>query len=329
MSKTKAQMNIFKIIFNSIGIYLKNFIPLSKAMLFPVFGQIFGMAWILFAAFYLSKNLTKSFTPEAFTNNILFIFLILIVAVLPGFIIYIKAFWEYMIAMVSLNSMISNIVKQGHLKDAQVHNRLVKVKSKEYIGLLLFVSLIWLVGLMLPVLIFFIKSPFVTVMFIGLELIALMILTIISIYLSISYQVFAFENLSVFNTVKRSWNLVEGNFWRTFFLGFIVLLLTSLFIPKIFLAIADKTLLTSIMVQPLQPFAVNLSDNPVYLSIISSGIMGQKLLPTAFSYEIIKYIVQASLGGIITAFILPLGSACYTLLYLDIVDRKKFKSKKK
>jgi len=329
MNKSKPQMNIFQVIFRGIVIYLKNFIPLSKVMLFPVFGQIFGIAWILFAAFYLSHNMAKSFTPEAFTNNLLFIFLILIVATLPGFFIFTKAFWEYMVAMVSLNSMVSNIIKQGHLKDIQVHNHLVKVKSREYIGLLLFLSLIWLAGLMLPSLIFFVQSPFVSIMFIGLELIAFMILTIVSIYLSISYQVFAFENLSVINTVKRSWNLVEGNFWKTFFLGFVVFLLTSFLIPKIFLTMADKTSLTTIMIQPLQPYAANLSSNPIYLNIISSGLIGQKVLPTAFSYQVVKFIVLSILGGIITSFILPLGSACYTLLYLDIIDRKKFKSKKK
>ena len=329
MNKAKYRMNIFEIFLKGIQIYLKNFIPLTKVMLFPVLGQIFGIIWIIFTAFYLSQNIAKSFTPEVLTNNIIFIFFILIVAILPGFFVFTKAFWEYMIAMVSLNSMVSNIIKQGQLKDAHVHSRLVKVKSKEFIGLLLFLSLIWLFGLMLPAVVFFIQSPFVGIMFAGLELIALMILTIISIYLSISYQVFAFENLSVINIVKRSWNLVEGNFWRTFFLGFVVVLLTNMLIPSIFQTVADKISLTTFMVQPLQPYAVNLSGNPVYLNLISSGIMGQKLLPTAFSYLIIKFITQAILGGIVTAFLLPLGSACYTLLYLDIVDRKSFKSKKK
>jgi|GEM_PF-2045286 len=332
MSKTKSyNNNIFQIIFRGILIYLKNFIPLSRTMLFPVFGQVIGIIWTLFMAVYMSRTIAKSFNQEAFTNNILFIFLILFATVLPGFLILLKAFWDYMIIIVSLNSMTSNIVKQGHLKDIKVHNDLVKVKSKEYVGLLLFLSVIWLVGLALPALIFFVQSPFAPFMFIGLELLSLMILTVISVYLSLCYQVFAFENLSVINTVKRSWNLVEGNFCRTFFLGFILSLLTCMLIPGIFQLAIEKTALTTVMVQPLQPYTAALVNNPLYLMIVTifSDITGQKLLPTAFSYQIMKFMTKAVLGGIVTVFVLPLGSACYTLLYLDIVNRKNFKSKKK
>jgi hypothetical protein len=322
-------MNVFKITFRGLMIYVKNFIPLTKVLLFPVFGQIIGMAWIIFAAVFLSQNAAKSFNPDAFTDSMVFIFLIMLTAVLPGFFLFTKAFWEYMITTVSLNSMVSNIIKQGHIKDTQIHGKLVKVKSKDYIQLLLLLSLIWLVGLALPACVLFMKNAFVYLIFLGLELLNIMILTIVSIYLSLCYQVFALENLSAKGTLKRSWNLVEGNFWKTFFLGFIVTLVINIIIFVIINIGLDKTSFSTIMIQPLQPYAEIISNNSIYSNIISTGIMGEKTLPTAFSYKILELIVQMIIGGIITLLLLPFGSACYTLLYLDIIDRRKFKSKKK
>lgn len=328
-TNSNPSMNVFKITFKGIILYIKNFIPLTRVMLFPVFGQIIGIAWIIFAAIFLSQNASKAFNPDAFTDNILFIFLIMFTATLPGFVLFTKAFWEYMIAMVSLNSMVSNITKQGHIKDIHIHSKLVKAKSKDYIKLLLFLSIIWLIGLSLPVAALLFKNTFSYLIFIALELIMTMILSIVSIYLSLCYQVFAMENLSVTGTLKRSWNLVEGNFWRTFFLGFIVSTIVGTIIPFIMQIFLSKTSISTLMIQPLQPCADVIAKNSIYSAIISTGIMGSKALPTALAYKVLEGIVIMTLGSIVMFLMLPYGSACYTLLYLDIVEKRKFKSKKK
>ena len=60
-------------------------------------------------------------------------------------------------------------------------------------------------------------TPIISLGFAGLGLIALLIYFAALNYLSLSFQVFAFENISAENVIKRSWSLVEGNFWRYFF----------------------------------------------------------------------------------------------------------------
>jgi len=322
MSKTKIEeTSIFKIIFNSILIYLKNFAPLSKAMLFPVFGQLIGIALILYPTFRLSENAAKVLENNFINNNIALLFLGLLLIIIPGFIIFFKAFWEYLVVMTSLNSMIAEIKKQGSLKSFKTWNQIIKLRSRSYIALISLLSLIWVIGLSLPVIIIAPKSLSGfgslsdSLLLVALELISVFIISIISIYLSLSYQVFAFENLSPLNTFKKSWLLVEGNFWRTFILGCIVSAITGLLVPGIFQALIANTPLMSFTVSLFRPFVEILGTN-----FINKPDM---------AYEISGNAASIAIATIITAFMLPLGSACYTLLYFDIVNRKTLKSKKK
>lgn len=334
MSKNKIQnMNIFQIIFKGILIYFKNIIPLSKAMLFPVFGQLIGIILILYPSYLFSQNLTGKISGQEIINNIILIFLGLIILILPGFFIFTKAFWEYMIAMAATNSMISSIIKQGRLKDINTHKQVIKLRSKEYIILLSILSLIWLIGLTLPVCIILFKNPknsAVILEFLSVEIISTMILSIATIYLSLSYQVFAFENISPVNVIKKSWNLVEGNFWRTFILGSTVFILTGIIIPKIFQAIFANTVLVTYFAHPVNIYINSIiggAENIQKLSDIA------KTVPLPFKInpaEINTYIIDISkstvllISGFIAAgLVLPLGSACYTLLYFDIINKKK------
>jgi len=156
MDKIKIQpKNIFGIIIEGTLIYLKNFIPLSRAMLFPIFGQLMGVILIFLPVYLLMENIHRKFSTEVISNNIILVLLALIILIIPGFFVFIKAFWEFTIAMVSLNSMVEEIVKIGPIKDFTVHNHLIKLRSKDYIILLLILALLWLIGLLLPGAIFF------------------------------------------------------------------------------------------------------------------------------------------------------------------------------
>lgn len=321
MSKTKIEeTGVFKIIFNSILIYLKNFAPLSKVMLFPVFGQLIGIALILYPTFWLSENFTGALENNFINNNIALLFMGLLLMIIPGFILFFKAFWEYLVVMVSLNSMIAEIKKQGSLKSFKTYNQIVKLRSGSYIVLISLLSLIWLIGLSLPVIIApksLLGSGTLAdwLLLAGLELIAVFIIGIISIYLSLSYQVFAFENLSPLNTFKKSWRLVEGNFWRTFIVGCIMVAITGLLAPGIFQALIANT--------PLMPFTVSLFRP--FVEILGANFINKPDMV----YEISKNAASIAIATIVTAFMLPLGSAFYTLLYFDIVNRKTLKNKKK
>ncbi|OGH97363.1 MAG: hypothetical protein A2104_10560 [Candidatus Melainabacteria bacterium GWF2_32_7] len=327
MGRAKTQlMNIFQVIFNGFLIYIKNLIPLSKVMMFPVFGQVIGVFLILYPSYWLTKNSYTIFPSGINSGNILLFLLVLIIAVTPGFFIFIKAFWEYMIATVSLNSMIAAINKQGSLKNTEIkiQNQAVKLRSKDYISLIMILSLVWLVALILPAIILFTGINSATVIgFVALELAAIFIAAIISIYLSLTFQVFAFENISVINVLKKSWSLVEGNFWRAFLLGIILSIITGAIVPAIFQTLIEMTDLISYIIHPVKAYTAALFGNftqlgpQPYFTICSNPAN-----PTACITDISRTVVLTIAGTIVTAFILPLGSACYTLLYFDVVNRK-------
>ena len=218
--------NILWIIIKGVKIYLNNFIPFSRAMLFPVFGQLIGVILIFIPVFLLMDNIHHIFSAEIISNNIILILLILILLLVPGFFVFIKAFWEFTILFISLNSMAEEIMRKGYIKDFAAHNHLMKLRSKEYIILLLILAMIWLIGLLLPFGLFFVQAILIlpgmitASLFILLEIINIFILCIISNYLSLCFQIFTFEHISPLSIIKKSFNFIEGNFFRAFFLAF-------------------------------------------------------------------------------------------------------------
>ncbi|EKE04362.1 MAG: hypothetical protein ACD_20C00085G0019 [uncultured bacterium] len=330
MSKSKSQlMNIFQIIFEGFLIYIKNLIPLSRVMMFPVFGQLIGVFLILYPTYWLTQNSHQVFPSGINAGNVLQFFLLLIVVITPGFFIFLKAFWDYMVAMVSLNSMIASINKQGSLKltEMKIQNQSVKLRSKDYILLVLVLSGIWLLALTLPAVILLSGINSATLFgFVALELAALFIVAIVSIYLSLSFQVFAFETISAIDVLKKSWRLVEGNFWRTFSLGIILFIITSAIVPPIFQILLDKTGMVAHAIPPVKAYTAALLGNMTqmgsqpYFSLCSTPAN-----PGVCITDISHTVVLTIAGGLITSLMLPLGSACYTFLYFDIVNRKNSK----
>jgi hypothetical protein len=337
MSRAKVQkMNIFKIIFNGLMIYIKNFIPLTRIMLFPVLGQLLGIILILYPSYMLTKNATKFVSINAIADNILFFYLLLIVIVIPGFFIFTKAFWEYMIATVSLNPVIAAIIKQGSIKNTEIkiQNQAVKLRTKSYILLLFILMLIWLIALILPsILLFFGKiTPLILLGFALMLSLMIIIASILSIYLSLSFQIFAFETIPVINILKKSFNLVKENFWRTVFLGTVLFIITSVLVPPVFQTLIEKTVLLSYVLYPFKIYTAALIGDPTVLTQIGSQLGSQVSFLAACSNpdagllcitNISTILVLSTVGIIVTALMLPLGSACYTLLYFDIITRKK------
>ena len=331
MNKAKPQtLNIFQIIFKGIAIYIRHFIPLSRAMLFPVFGQIIGIAAVLYPAFIVFQTNHKLIETHATSANILLSFIILIISVLPGFFIFTRSFTEFLIVMASSNAMVASIVKNGNIKDFKQFNQAIKQRGGQYFALIMYFALIWLAGFMVPFGVFFlsgkINGALLTLAFALLELLAFLVLIIVSVYLSLGYQVFAFEEISALKVIKRSWNLVEGNFWRTFILGGIVMFLTSLIIPLLFQMGIEKTGVANYLSYPLNMyFAITMAD-PGSLSELSAILKPLHLSSVFSDYTVLdfsKKMTMSLLNMIVSEFVLPVASACYTLLYLDILARKK------
>ena len=68
-------------------------------------------------------------------NDFSILFLIAILITLPGLVIFVKAFWEYLIAYGAVNSMLENMLKSGKVYDFDAHTELIKRRSVPFVGL--------------------------------------------------------------------------------------------------------------------------------------------------------------------------------------------------
>ncbi|HBG48401.1 MAG TPA: hypothetical protein DDW90_02620 [Cyanobacteria bacterium UBA9971] len=319
MGKPKSGTNIFAIIFKSLMIYIQNFLPLSRIMLFPVFGQIIGIFLIFYPNYLYTEKYLAKLSGENLEQNLVFILLGLILMVIPGFAVFLKAFWDYMIAMVSLNPIVSDIEKKGSFGDFKVYNNSVKLKTNNYVILLLLMTLFWLGILIFPFLSFFlgffINSVLITPIFLLMIFISIIFSIILSVNLSLIFQVFAFESISPVEVIKKSWNLMKGNFWRTTFMGIVLLIVTSALIPGIITAILDKSPLMTHLITSFEAYVNLFAKNQTFIEFLAN----YKMTPFGLSVTL----AVSTVGTIITAMMLPLGSACFTLLYFDILGRKR------
>ena len=195
----KDSKNLFlddmKIFFNGVKLYFLNFETFFKYMAFPIFGQIIGLSLIFTASYVFTLHVSTLTTKSPVFDNIPLVFLILALLTLPGFFIFCKAFWDYIVALASLNSMSSTLLEGGKLDDTGIHAELIKRRSGSYILFLLFISVIYLI----------LSFPLLW----GL-------LAVVFVYLALGFQVFALEeDKSAFEAIKTAVNLVKFNFWRT------------------------------------------------------------------------------------------------------------------
>lgn len=318
MSKSKSGTNIFAIIFKSLMIYLNNFFQLSRVMMFPVFGQLFGIFLIFYPTYIYREQYLLKLSGENLQQNLVFILLGSIIIVIPGFAVFLKAFWDYMIAMVSLNSMISDIEKKGSFGNFKAYNNSVNMRTGEYAILLLLLTLFWLVILIFPFLSFFlgffINTVLISPIFLLMVLVSLIFSIILSVNFSLAFQIFAFESISPVEILKKSWQLMKGNFWRTVFMGTVLFIVTSFLVPGVITSIVDKSSLMNHLITSIESYVNLFAKNQVFTDFLAS------IKTTPFGLSVT--LALSTIGTIITAMMLPLGSACFTLLYFDILGRK-------
>ncbi len=310
--------NIFQIFLKGLMIYLTGILPFSRVMLFPVFGQVLGIILILGPVYFYRVNFIEKLPVEQLQENIIFIFLGLILIVIPGFIIFLKAFWEYMIAMVSLNTMAAGILEKSGMGNFKAHNNAVKARSKDYIILLFILMGVWLILMLVPFIVLALGFGFLnkvfSMMLFGLSIVVCsIILAVISVYLCLSFQVFAFEHISPVGVIKKSFSMIDKNFWRAVVLGVILSVLTGGIAPYALQLLVKNSPALGYLAAPFDSYLAILADNPIVATVID------KLEP--YIPDIAGELALSTAGTLLTAFVLPLGSTCFTLLYLDINNK--------
>ncbi len=299
MAKTKkdsAFASVMKIFFNGVKLYFLNFEKFFKYMAFPILGQIIGIALIFAASYVFTLHVSAFTNKNPIFDNIPLVFLMLIVITLPGFFIFCKAFWDYIVAMAALNSMASSLLEGGNIDDTGVHTELIKRRSWSYIVFLLLITTIYSI----------LSFPLLW----GL-------LAVVFVYMALCFQVFALEeDKNAVEAIVSAIGYVKYNFWKTAMLLLILGITTYWLVPGLISWAFDIGDLGGFFSYPVEQYIRLLPINDFNM------ILSQFNIPFALkSYSIAKHIVLLTVSFAVTGFTLPLRSLCCTALYKDINKR--------
>ena len=295
MAKEKIKNSIWFVIFDGLKIYFSNIDKFILFMLFPVFGQIIG----LLLTFGLTIGLADRVAQKAHSLNSAMAIILLLA--IPGLLIFLKAFWDYMVAYVALNSMTEGALTTGHVYDFQSHRQVATRRAFKYIGFLLVVGILSLVAIAFSI----------------VPLLGLIPPLIFWVFFVLVYQVFTFEEeLSVKEYFKRSFILIKGDWARTFLL-MIILGFFSIYIITEGVSVVFDCLHLTDKICSLFDFI----GNNMPLEYFNKALRYAKM-PEITVNLISKVIFMSVLSTIVAGLSLPIRSICYTLWYKTMSSLK-------
>ena len=293
MVKENLKNSIWFALFEGIKIYFSNIDKFVIYMLFPVFGQIIGISLTFLLTLGFSEKIMQK--TDSISSALLLIFLLAV----PGLLIFIKAFWDYMVAYVALSSMTDGALSTGKVYDFQSHREVATRRGGKYLLLLLVVGILSLIAVVFSIIpVFGLIPPL-----------------ILWIYFILIFQVFTFEqDLSVKGLFTKSLNLVKGDWGRTFFLMIILGFFSIYIITEGVTVIFDCLHLTDVLAG-----LFDFIGNSLPLDLINRGLAhtstGAKITVNMVS----KAIFTGILSVIIAEFTLPIRSICWTMWYKILV----------
>lgn len=283
----KENKRVITIFFEGLKIYAINIHKFLLYMAFPVFGQIFGLYAIFGSTYWFSTNFQDLATKYPALNEMTTLLIFSIVMTIPGLVIFLKSFWDYLVAYCALNSMTEGYLNTGKVYDFKAHNDIVYKKTFSFI-VLWFLFGIFTTLAVLP--------PFWILGF------------IFFIYFILIFQVFTFENgLSPVGYFRRSFEIIKGNFGRTFVLMTILVIFTYVLLASGLSVIFDYLNLTNILSKAFESWAFTLPLDPVEQFGITPAVVGSNLVK-----ELVLFIA--------IGFTLPIRSICWTLWYNNLAE---------
>lgn len=289
----KIKDSVWTIFTQGVKLYFTNFGSFFKYMAFPVFGQILGIILILLASYFYAANLPKWIVQGGIFDNFSMIFLVLFIITLPGLIVLIKAFWDYLVAFGAVNSMLDNMLKSGRVYDFHAHTELITRRSGSFgalwvliavMGLIAFFPLFWVIG------------------------------GILFVYFILVFQVFTFEpDKSPIGCFQKSMTIIKGNFFRTLGLMILVGGLTYWILPELVKFVFGFINLIGFLALPFDAFT-----NQLPIDSINKLILQTHLNYQITSLLIAKTMVVSFLSYIVSSLTLPLRCICWALWYKNL-----------
>ena len=292
MTNNSEIKNVINVFTDGIKYYIKHFTSLFKYMSFPVFGQILGIIIVFTFTFIYMLMLPALSAKYLFFQNILNSLAVCLLIILPGLIIMLKAFWEYLIAYGAINSITANMVKSGNIYDISAHKKLITNNTPQFILLWLIISILIVLAI-IPI--FWIPA------------------LVLFVYFSFVFQVFTFdEKPNAINAFKTSFNMIKGHFAATFVLILLTALVSYTIIPKLFCILISLAGLDKFFLG-----ALKLSESTI-------------LIPSAklTALEMYKLIESSVVSSVITMLLLPMRSITWTLWYKKLITGYKHEQRK-
>lgn len=282
-----ANRSVWLIFFEGIKIFALNIHKFMLYMAFPVLGQILGIFLIFGLTFWFTQNMQDIAAKYDALNNMSSMITLIVVSVIPGVLILIKAFWDYLVAFVALNSMTEGYLNTGRVYDFKAHNSVATQKSFSFITIWFLISIITILGI-LPVFWIFAGLFFV--------------------YFILVFQVFTFENgLSPVGYFKRSMFLIKGKFGRTFLLMAILTIFTYVILVSGLGVLFDAFNWTNPLAKMFEAWAYTLPIDPLEQYGVTPSVIGT---------ELVKQLIFFLAIG----FSLPIRSICWTLWYNELAS---------
>lgn len=282
-----ANRSVWLIFFEGIKIFALNIHKFMLYMAFPVLGQILGIFLIFGLTFWFTQNMQDIAAKYDALNNMSSMITLIVVSVIPGVLILIKAFWDYLVAFVALNSMTEGYLNTGRVYDFKAHNSVATQKSFSFITIWVLISIMTILGI-LPVFWIFAGLFFV--------------------YFILVFQVFTFENgLSPVGYFKRSMFLIKGKFGRTFLLMAILTIFTYVILVSGLGVLFDAFNWTNPLAKMFEAWAYTLPIDPLEQYGVTPSVIGT---------ELVKQLIFFLAIG----FSLPIRSICWTLWYNELAS---------
>ena len=282
-----ANRSVWLIFFEGIKIFALNIHKFMLYMAFPVLGQILGIFLIFGLTFWFTQNMQDIAAKYDALNNMSSMITLIVVSVIPGVLILIKAFWDYLVAFVALNSMTEGYLNTGRVYDFKAHNSVATQKSFSFITIWFLISVMTILGI-LPVFWIFAGLFFV--------------------YFILVFQVFTFENgLSPVGYFKRSMFLIKGEFGRTFLLMAILTIFTYVILVSGLGVLFDAFNWTNPLAKMFEAWAYTLPIDPLEQYGVTPSVIGT---------ELVKQLIFFLAIG----FSLPIRSICWTLWYNELAS---------
>ncbi len=295
MAKYKISESALGVLWEGLKLYCTYFTKYSKFMLFPVLGQLVGLIWVFSMTYIFAQNMDYLMREVPALNSFSALMICMILIALPGLILWMKAFWDYLVAYGALNSMTEGAMATGKIYDFPAHRAVVTNRVGSFIGLWFVFSVFSLIAI----------NPLFWVL--GL---------IFFVYFVLIFQVFTFEEtVSVKGCFKRSLMLIKGNFAKTLAMMTVLGTITYYFLEVGVSVIFDAIKLTPLLLSWLEGFASLFPLDGI------NSILAQVNAPQITPLTISNSIVQQIIFFLVVGFTLPLRSIVWTLWYKTLSDR--------